>query len=89
LVRFSFEALEAWARERGQERRLQETPLEFAQRLGGEFAEMDKEVCRLAGYYAGLAYAGKSPGAASREAIRVFWQKLAEVADKRLAEVSE
>jgi hypothetical protein len=82
LVRYSFEALEAWARERDLGRSNQETPLEFAQRLGGEFLDLDKDVRRLAGYYAGLAYAGKSPPASCREAVRVFWQKLVDVVEK-------
>jgi hypothetical protein len=82
LIRYSFEALEAWARERDLSRSLQETPLEFAKRLGAEFSDVDKELQRLAGYYAGLAYAGKAPPASCRAAVRRFWQTLAEVVEK-------
>jgi hypothetical protein len=82
LIRYSFEGLEAWAREHELSRGPQETPLEFAQRLGEEFSDLDKEVRRLAGYYAGLAYAGKTPPASCRAVVRRFWQTLVEVVEK-------
>lgn len=79
LLRYSYEALEAWARDRDLGRQPRETPLEFAERLACEFAELDTHVRRLASWYAHLAYArGKAP-AVSRDVLREFWYKLAEV----------
>jgi chromatin remodeling complex protein RSC6 len=86
LIRYSFEALEAWARARDLGRNHQETPLEFAQRLAGVLPELDKDLRRLANYYGGLAYAEITPGASCREAVRVFWQKLGEVVEKPTSE---
>jgi len=86
LVRYSFEALEAWAREHNLGRDLPETPLEFAQRLAGDFPELDKDLRRLGNYYAGIAYAEKTPGESSREPVRVFWQKLTDVQEKQVSE---
>ncbi len=47
VVRYSFAALQAWARERTVERRPEETPLEFAERLGDEFPALEEEVRRF------------------------------------------
>lgn len=79
LLRYTYEALEAWARDRDLGRQARETPLEFAERLAGEFDELDNHIRRLVGWYAHLAYArGKAP-AVSRDVLREFWFKLVEV----------
>ncbi len=77
LIRYSFEALEAWTRERGLERHNQETPLEFAKRLGDEVPPLENDCCRLAAFYAGLAYSRGNPPVSCREPVRAFWQCLA------------
>ncbi len=82
LVRYSFEALEAWAGERDLGRLPRETPLEFAHRLGREFDDLVQGVNRLAGWYVHLAYArGKVPGF-SRNELRDFWYQLVEVSER-------
>lgn len=78
LIRYSFEALEAWARDRGLGRHERETPLEFAERLGGDGDGIGDAVRQVADWYVHLAYArGKVP-AFSRDGLRDFWFKLAE-----------
>ncbi len=56
VVRYTFAALQAWAREHSVERRPEETPLEFAARLGEEFPALEADVRRFAGLYARAVY---------------------------------
>jgi hypothetical protein len=76
LVRYSFAALEAWAFERDLPRRTDETPLEFADRVGAEVPTMADDSQRLTGLYARLAYAGRRLPEASREPVEAFWRAL-------------
>jgi hypothetical protein len=85
LVRYSFEALQAWARERKLERQPGETPLEFAERLAQELPALEEGVRRLAAYYVGLAYARLALGDDCREPLRRFWLLLGEVAERPLS----
>jgi hypothetical protein len=89
LVRYTFEALQALARERGLERQAGETPLEFAQRLGEEFPALETEVRRLAVFYVQIAYARGSLTKACRDPLRRFWRLLAEVAERPLSAAVE
>ena len=80
LVRYSFAALEAWAREHGVPRRPDETALEFAARLGGEFPALEAEAGRLAQLHARAEYASAELPAGAAQALRAFWDKLDRVA---------
>jgi len=77
LVRYSFDALQAWAIERQVGRRPEQTPMEFAQSLDVLFDEVSREAVPLAKFYAGLAYAEKSPPAECRQTLERLWRKLA------------
>ena len=57
LVRYTFEALEAWARERVVARPPEQTPLEFAQELGRRDPALAKDVTSTAELYVRVAYA--------------------------------
>jgi len=57
LVSYSFDALQAWAREVHLERLPGETPLEFVARLGQEVPALEADAQRLAGLYVQAAYA--------------------------------
>jgi hypothetical protein len=85
LARYSFEALQAWAYEQGLDRNLDETPLEFANRLGPEVPALESEVRGLAGLYARSAYGrGRlSPSAVS--VLKTFWQRLESVDQRPLS----
>jgi hypothetical protein len=85
LVRYSFEALEAWAWERDLPRRAGETPLEFAERLAQEVPALETQVRQLTGYYAGLAYARLALTDECRDSLRQFWLQLTEVAERPLS----
>jgi len=75
-VKYSFAALEAWAFERDLPRRQDETPLEFADRVGAEVPAVEKDAQQLTGLYARLAYAGKRLPETSRSQVEAFWQTL-------------
>ncbi|MFM9115883.1 MAG: DUF4129 domain-containing protein [Planctomycetota bacterium] len=75
-MRYSFAALEAWARERGQPRGDEQTPLEFAQQLTEREPRLAREALSVADLYCQLAYAGgKLPATAVTELQRL-WQLL-------------
>jgi hypothetical protein len=85
LVRYSFEALEAWAAEHGLPRMADETPLEFAGRVGREVPAIEAEAKRLAALYARVLYAkGTLPGS-WRGALEKFWERLEAVAEAPLS----
>jgi hypothetical protein len=78
LVRYSFAALEAWAVERGEGRREDETPLEFGRRMSALAEDMPgaAELGRLAAL---AAYAPGPLPASAREAVRQFWREIGAV----------
>lgn len=83
LVRYTFEALEAWAIERDLPRQAGDTPLEFAERLAEESPELAEDVRQLARYYAGLAYARQTLKDDCRDPLRQLWLTLAETGASR------
>jgi hypothetical protein len=85
LVRYSFDALQAWAWERDWGRQPEETPLEFAERLGRDVPGLEAESRGLAGLYARVVYARGSVAASSVNVLRQFWQRLESVEDRPLS----
>jgi hypothetical protein len=76
MVLYSFEALEAWARESGYGRRQYETPSEFTRSLGKHSKELAPSLRRLGKLYSRAAYApGKLPDSCLDD-VRSFWQVL-------------
>jgi hypothetical protein len=85
LVKYSFAALEAWAWEHDKSRDPQETPLEFAHRLAGQYESLEKEAPRLATLYARLAYARGALPEQSRQHVAEFWRHLELASDEAAA----
>jgi hypothetical protein len=79
LVKYSFEALEAWAREQEVPREAEQTPLEFAQRLGQSHVLLARDAQNLAALYSQVAYASTPLPDSSVDYVRRFWRRLAEV----------
>ncbi len=76
LVRYTFEALSAWATEHHCGRSADQTPMEFGQQLLGtklDFATEANEVTQL---YARVAYAGLTPNADSMALLERLWRRL-------------
>ncbi len=85
LVRYTFAALEAWARERQLGRQKGETPLEMAARLGQEVPALEREAARLAQLYAVAVYGRGGLPANTREVLRRFWELLARTTEQPLS----
>ncbi|MCC6418357.1 MAG: DUF4129 domain-containing protein [Gemmataceae bacterium] len=90
LVQYSFDALEAWTRERKLGRETGETPLEFARRVGAEYPALEDAARRLTNLYAGLAYADQAFPRDGRDTLRRYWRLLADAVERPMsAGVSE
>ncbi len=76
LVRYTFEALQAWAREHGCPRQPEQTPHEFARQLGVREAPLRRHARRLADLYCRVAYAPQRLPAASVAPLEDLWQEL-------------
>ena len=74
LIGYSFEALEAWARDHNCARQPEQTPHEFARTVTRRTKSFSKEAARLAELYCWTAYGCDDLPAASREHLRRFWQ---------------
>jgi hypothetical protein len=85
LVRYSFEALEAWAAERKVGRQAGETPLEFAERLSGEYPAVEADVRRLTNLVAGLAYARERIDPECRDDLRQFWLTIVDAVERPMS----
>jgi hypothetical protein len=76
VVKYTFEALEAWARERDCPRRMEQTPYEFSKQLAGDFEGLSGDVRRLADLYSLVAYAPGTIPAGKIEPLRDLWLHL-------------
>ncbi|MDA1053263.1 MAG: DUF4129 domain-containing protein [Planctomycetota bacterium] len=76
LIKYSFEAFEAWARERGFARRHDQTPHEFAQHVAQSGAGVSQEAMRLAELYNRAAYSRDTMPQASGKYLQQLWQQL-------------
>jgi hypothetical protein len=85
LVRYTFEALEAWGSENELSRKPEETPLEFAHRIGDATPGLDSDVKQLGNLYVRAAYArGKLPTDALT-ILQQFWDRLENVTEAPLS----
>jgi hypothetical protein len=73
---YTFTAFEAWARERGVARLQGETPLEHAERVGGEIPAVETEVRRLALIYARGVYGSDDLPPAVNDVLRQTWEMM-------------
>ncbi len=76
LVEYTFAAFDAWAWDRDRGRQPGETPLEFAVRVGHEYAELDEPGFRLANLYARVLYSRSPLPADTLKALAEFWDQL-------------
>lgn len=76
LVRYSFEAFEAWSREHGCPRDPEQTPHELAREVGRLNSFIAAEARTIAELYARVAYSGSQVPAASAGQLRQLWQKM-------------
>jgi hypothetical protein len=74
LVRYTFQALEAFGRERGCERATGQTPHEFAAALGQAHPALSRLAATLADWYGQLAYASRPAPPSAIDPLRQLWQ---------------
>lgn len=89
LVRYSFQAFEAWAGDREMPRSDDETPLEFAARIGDQYVYLRPPARNLALLVARMAYANGNLPANCRETLAEFWERLISGADETIDEEVE
>jgi hypothetical protein len=85
LLRYTFAAVQAWARERGMARQPGETALEFVERVCGEVPALEDELRRLVMLYGRAEYARGGLPANAAEAVRDFWDRLEVVAEQPMS----
>jgi hypothetical protein len=76
LVRYSFEALEAWARDHGWPRDADQTAYEFARAVGSQSPQLAAPARTLAELYSRAAYAPETLPGGSVESLRPIWQAM-------------
>lgn len=76
LIRYSFAALEAWAREQSTPRGPQQTPTEFADRLADRFERLGGGVRELCNMYCYAAYASQTVSKERAMKLDGFWRTL-------------
>jgi hypothetical protein len=76
LVRYTFEALQAWAFENNCGRTPDQTPMEFGQRLQSRRMKISKEAHDVSLLYSDVAYGGLRPDNSSVAMLQKLWRKL-------------
>ncbi|HEV3137601.1 MAG TPA: DUF4129 domain-containing protein, partial [Pirellulales bacterium] len=76
LVRYSFEAFEAWSREHGCSRQPDQTPHELARDVSGRVPAMASDARHLAELYSRAAFDRGTLPKASAERLRELWQHM-------------
>ena len=85
LLRYTFAAFEAWARDRDIPREQGETPFEFVERISNEAPALETDARRMVNLYAGIAYAGQKLDNEGLDTLREFWKMLKDVAERPLS----
>ncbi|MEE3370280.1 MAG: DUF4129 domain-containing protein [Planctomycetota bacterium] len=76
LVRYSFQAVESWSRERGYARSENQTPLEFARQVADLDPGMRTSVVRLGNLYSCAAYANRTLNPSDLPYLKELWNQL-------------
>jgi hypothetical protein len=85
LVRYTFAAVQAWARERDLGRQPGETALEFVERVCGEVPPLEDALRVLVMLYGRAVYAPGNLPASAPETVRQFWDRLLVVVEQPLS----
>jgi len=76
LVRYTFQAFEAWARDRGVGRSEDQTPHEFVRVVAHGDAEIGSVAQPVAELYCQIAYANASPAANAANTLQRLWERM-------------
>ena len=75
LVRYTFDALEAWGRDQGHARASEQTPHEFVRELGVQAPWLSEDAVRLADLYCQVAYAHQTLRRSKLGCLQRCWQR--------------
>jgi len=78
VIVYTYEAVQAWAKEHGIEFPPQQTPREFCADLGAQHPEIRWELGRLTVYYAHAAYGTHLPANYDAEPVRQIWRRISD-----------
>ena len=76
LLRYTFEALEAWGRERRTPRLVGQTPHEYVQQVGAAAPFLASDLSQLAEVYGQVAYAKGQPPSGALDLLRRLWRQM-------------
>ncbi|WP_425396739.1 DUF4129 domain-containing protein [Aeoliella sp.] len=76
LVRYTFEAFEAWAADRGRSRTADQTPLEFVEAIASDMTDMDQPMRELCHLYGRVAYGGAKVSNKDVAVLRQMWDHM-------------
>jgi hypothetical protein len=76
LVRYTFEALEAWARDHGYPRQPEQTPHEFVRGVGAQVSLLADDAAQLAELYCQVAYAPGTLSVGKVARLPHLWQNM-------------
>jgi len=76
LVRYTFEAQEAWSFERAAARGREQTPLEFAETLSERFPALGQDARQLARLYSQMVYARTAPSRECLPILQHLWEEM-------------
>jgi hypothetical protein len=76
LLFYTYEAVQAWAKEQGIEMKPQQTPREFCRELIERFPDFGPELEQFSFYYGHAAFAKRLPDDFETESLRRLWQYL-------------
>jgi hypothetical protein len=85
LIRYTFAAVQAWARERDLGRQPGETALEFVERVSNEVPALEDALRPLVMLYGRAVYSRGSLPANAVEMVRGFWERLQTVVEQPLS----
>jgi hypothetical protein len=85
LIRYTFAAVQAWARERDLGRQPGETALEFVGRVSNEVPALEDALRPLVMLYGRAVYSRGSLPANAVETVRAFWERLEAVVEQPLS----
>ncbi len=76
VVRYTFDAIEAWGGEQSIDRTPDETPSEYLEQLGTRFPQMEVELSHLGELYGQVAYAADQVNPKEALSLQRLWQCL-------------
>ena len=84
VVRYTYEAFEAWSRDQQCSREPEQTVLEFAHSTGKQYQPLASDLLQLATLYSQLAYAGATVSQSAAMTLSGLWDKLTSLYKSRI-----